>query len=110
MKHNLELSTDGLVILNNVLREVYPIKGNTAFSNVLLSIARDVSDKTESKTRTIIKKTSLFSDNKKHKLTLKHHEAWAVELILSYQLPHINNDYQKLLLKKIADTLNQKMA
>ncbi|HLT52757.1 MAG TPA: hypothetical protein VKZ97_02645 [Flavobacteriaceae bacterium] len=111
MKTELKLSTDALLACNIMLQEVYESPKPVSKQNrIALSIVFDVAEKVGTKARNVLKKHSLFDTEKKHKITLKFHEAWALEEIIRSNVSKINNVYQNSLLTNIADTINQKLA
>lgn len=110
MKVELKISTDALVAANKILKEIYNLPVSTdKRENIYKSIGFDLADKFDKKCKTRIKKADLF-DNKKVKLTLAYHEAWALEAIIQDLLDQvIENGYQKSLLTSLTHTLNQKI-
>lgn len=111
MKIELKLTTDALLACNKLLHNVYETSAQTSKeSRITLSIAYDVAEKIGTKARNVIKKQSLFDCKKKHKITFKYHEAWALEQIIRNMIDTFNNVYQSSLLINIADTINQKLA
>jgi len=111
MKIEININTDTLIALNSVLKQVYELPvSNDKRENVYKSIGFDLADKFDKKCKTRVKKADLFDSKKKTKFTLKYHEAWALEEILREITPFIQNPYQVILLNKVTDTLNQKLA
>ena len=109
MKIELKFSTDAVVCLNQQLQNVYSLTvSNDKRENVYKSIGYDLADKFDKKCKTLIKKASLFDVKKRHKMSLKFHEAWALQEILSELVDDITNSYQKTLIEKIIHTLDQK--
>lgn len=110
MKVELKLSNDTLMATNKILKEIYELPlSQVKRENVYRSIGFDLADKFDKKCKTQIKKANLF-DNKKVKITLKFHEAWALESLIKSLADEIivNNEYQRRLVFALADTLNQK--
>lgn len=110
MKIEINLSNDELVCINNQMQESYARRyGGVEVYDVIHSIAQDLADKFDTKTKSRIKKANIFDARKKTKITLKYHEAWALKAYLAASLPRINNDYQYNLLQKQINHLDQKM-
>lgn len=111
MKIQLQLSNDTLIACNQLLQSVY--NESTVLNvpgKVVKSICFDVADKIDSKCRTIIKKTSLFDQKKKHKLTLKYHEAWGLyEALRTLNAEVNNNEYKQSLVQNVINTIHQKL-
>ena len=109
MKVELKISTDTLMAANEILKKIYSLPvSNDKRENIYKSIGFDLADKFDAKCKARIKKANLF-DNKKVKLTLAYHEAWALEAIIQDLLDQvINNEYQKALLRSLTNSINQK--
>lgn len=110
MKIELKISINALMAANKILKEIYnlPVSMDKR-ENVYKSIGFDLADKFDSKCKAQIKKANLF-EKKKVKVTLKYHEAWALEAIIQDLLDTVTNDYQKSLLTSLTHSLNQKLA
>ena len=110
MKIELKLTTDALLACDRILQNVYEAdRGLKTQTRVMYSIVLDIAEKMGSKARALIIKQGLFDAQKKHKVTLKFHEAWAFEQFIRSMLPVLHNEYQKTLLNGVADTINQKI-
>lgn len=110
MKVELKINIDTLVCVNNQLKRTYEYSfPETLEQKLCKSIAYDVADRFDCKTKSQLKKNSLFEAKKLFKITLKYHEAWALKLILIEQITEVNNDYQKTLLQKVINNLDQKL-
>ncbi|MCH4824276.1 hypothetical protein ML462_13960 [Gramella lutea] len=112
MKIELKLSTDTLMAANKILKEVYNLPVScVSRENVYKSIGMDLADKFDSKCKAQIRKANLF-ENKKVKLTLKYHEAWALEALIADLTDQLieNNEYQRSLLFTLRSTIHQKLA
>lgn len=111
MKIEIKLSNDALLAINHLLKWLYDSEpSQDKKEKVFKSIGYDVADKFDAKAKSLVKKASLFDDKNKPKLTLKFHEAWALEQILIDLKPHNPNDYQRNLIQKTINDLNQKLA
>jgi hypothetical protein len=112
MKIEIHLSIDTLVATDQQLQKIYelPLSLKTT-ENVYKSIGFDLADAFNKKAKNQIKKANLF-EKKSKKMTLKYHEAWALEKILKDLQEHSPpaNDYKKTLLRSLTDKLNQKLA
>jgi hypothetical protein len=111
MKIELKLTVDQIFAVAKLTGQVYNLEIPTdKGKKFLLSIAFDVADIFAAKQKTLHKKASLFDQNKKPKVTLKLHEASALESIISDLLHTVNDDYNKVILDKLKNELNQKLA
>ena len=76
MKIELKLNNDSIIAVNELLSYIYDMeRSNDKKVNVNLSIGYDLADKFDSKAKQLVKKATLFDTKKKHKITLKYHEA-----------------------------------
>lgn len=111
MKIELKLSNDSLIAINHLLKWLYESENSQdKKEKVFKSIGYDLSDKFDAKAKSLVKKATLFDSKKKIKFSLKFHEAWALEQILIDLKPHNPNDYQRNLIQKTINDLNQKLA
>ncbi|WP_264548000.1 hypothetical protein [Flavobacterium sp. N2820] len=110
MKVELSLLAETYIIIAGALQPVYNSKSHTRREKSTLSIALDVVAKVDSKVCSLKGKTSLFSQKKKVKLSLKHHEADMLELLLIDQIQYATEPYIKGQIQKTIDQLNQKLA
>ncbi|WP_281683397.1 hypothetical protein [Zunongwangia profunda] len=109
MKIELKLSPDTIFAANKLLRNVFEISiSNDLRQNVYKSIGFDLSEKFEKKTKSLIKKADLF-DSELKSFTIKYHEAWALEEIIRDLIWNEQNPYQKMLLQKLINQLNEKL-
>lgn len=110
MKIELKLTIDSLISTTSLLMLVYNQDATlNKQEKVLRSIGFDLADKFDSKTKALQKKASLFDETKKPKITLKFHEAWALEIILIELMPYNTNDFRKNETQKVINQLNQKL-
>jgi len=110
MKIELQLTNDQLMAINNQLQKVYEMPVSTdQRENVYKSIAFDLADKFDKKCKNLIKKASLFSQKKKIKISLKFHEAWALQAVLMELIIYMDNEYQKTLIQKTINALDEKL-
>ena len=110
MKTEIKLTADAIITLDRFLQRVYESVVTSKESRITLSIAFDVAEKVGTKARGLIKKQSLFDTKKKHKISFKYHEAWALEQIIRSMPEPFNNVYQNSMLTNIANIINQKLA
>lgn len=109
MKVEIKFSNDTLMAINAQLQEIYNLPVSTIKrENVYKSIGVDLADKFDKKCKTLIKKASLFDQKKRFKMSLKFHEAWALQEILMELVSQVKNEYQKTLIEKTINTLDQK--
>ncbi|AMA49429.1 hypothetical protein [Flavobacterium covae] len=111
MKIELKINADTVLAVNELLKNVYQMERTIdKRQQVYRSIGFDLADKFDTKAKELVKKSTLFDAKKKHKISLKFHEAWALEAIL-YELLHTTeNEYYKVLVAKVISHLNEKTA
>ncbi len=110
MKIEIKISNDSILAVNELLQHIYTMqKSNDKKVNVYRSIGFDLADKFDTKAKQLIKKTTLFDLKKKHKITLKFHEAWALEIILRELFTYTDNHYKRFQINIVIDDLNQKL-
>lgn len=73
------------------------------------SICLDVSDAIIKKHKVLVRKDSLFDQNKTYNLTLKYHEAKALLECLIDLDETEENDYYKMLSRKLRNQLHEKL-
>lgn len=74
------------------------------------TIMLDVSDKLMAKAKQLNRKTDLFDFKKKHKITLKWHEAETLEQYIDVFSVYQDDPYKANLARKVITQLNQKLA
>lgn len=111
MKIKLKLTPDTILAIDGLLSRFYAINtvGSTKSERVLLSIMYELAEIFEKRAKKIIRSTDLFNAKKKISITLKYHEAWALEQIIRDIINLEDNPYKRNLLQKIADEINQKL-
>ena len=112
MKIEIHLNIDGLVAVNEALKELYEMEPPTdKRGRVYLSIGLELSDKFDSKVKSELKKgVNLFNSKKKFKVGLKYHEAWALEGCLIELIGVLGGGYQSQLVQFAINQINQKIA
>ena len=109
MKVELKLTADTINAAARLLEKVYDLPAPLGQSEkIIRSIAYDVADAMLSKQKTIRKKLNLFDAKKKHKISLKYHEAFALYNILNELNINVSDDYNRTILNKSKDDLHQK--
>lgn len=109
MKVELKLTADTINAAARLLEKVYDLPAPLGQSEkIIRSIAYDVADTMLSKQKTIRKKLNLFDAKKKHKISLKYHEAFALYNILNELNINVSDDYNRTILNKLKDELHQK--
>ena len=112
MKVKLTTKTDTILALNRLLEMIWDLPVSTdKRENVYKSIGYDLSEKIGLKAKNIIKKSELCK-NKEISISLKYHEAWALEQIVTELLENFTdvNEYRNSLVNSFKDALNQKLA
>lgn len=74
------------------------------------SIMVDVADKFSSKAKSVNRSATVSDVKKKHKISLKWHEAETLEQYIYAFSPYQDDDYNKNLARKITAQINQKLA
>lgn len=111
MNIQLQLKANAIVITNNYLETIFnessiPIGEE---NKLVKSLCFDVSSKFSRKHKDLIKKSIVFDSKKKHKITLKYHEAFGLYHFLIKISENETNDYIKLITKKLIDNLHQQI-
>jgi hypothetical protein len=112
MKIELKFTTDELGYLDQktaltlgIIPKTLPKEKRTAYSIML-----DVADKLASKNKTVMRSATIFDAKKKHKITLKYHEAETLEAYIDAFSSYQDDEYSKNLARKIIAQINQKLA
>jgi hypothetical protein len=74
---------------------------------MILSIAQEISEKIDVKALKWINRVD--QENSKTKLSLRVHQAVALEIILNFAIVSAENHYSKLIMQAVIDELNQKL-
>lgn len=111
MKIELKLNSDSILAVSDLLQHLYDLNPSIdKKEKVYRSIGLDLADKFDTKSKSIKKKVSLFDAQKKHKISLKYHEAWALEIILTELCTLHDNDYNRFRVNLVLVELNAKLA
>lgn len=111
MKVELKINFDTLLAVSSLVNKIYELPATfDERTNVYFSIGCDVADRFDSKTKGQLKKQNLFDHKKLHKITLKFHEAWALQAILMDLISTVTSPYQKGLIQKVINIIDQKIA
>lgn len=112
MKIELKLTVDEICYLESTTKEVQTIdyKKLAKDKRTAFTIMLDVSDKLTTKAKQLIRKTDLFDQKKKHKISLKWHEAETLEQYIDAFKGGQDDVYKMNLARKIITQLNQKLA
>lgn len=106
----LKLNNDTIIAVDALLKKIYELPVSISKEeNVYKSIGYELADKFDKKTKQHLRKASLFDQKKLTKFTLKFHEAWALHEILLELKIFSENDYKKMLIQTLINTLNQKL-
>lgn len=109
MKIDLKISPDQLIATASILEGIDNPIALSSNEKMLLSIAYDLVDKFSQKSTKTKRKTDLFSTRKKVTVSLKFHEAWALEKILIERKAVLVNDFSKSMVQTVINLLNQKL-
>jgi hypothetical protein len=112
MKIDLKLTADEInylerqtLLVQSIDTKQLPNDKKTAYTIML-----DVSDKLMAKAKQLNRKTDLFEAKKKHKITLKWHEAETLEQYIDVFSAYQDDPYKANLARKVIIQLNQKLA
>lgn len=111
MKIQTKISNDTLIALDKCLAQVYNITTSPGLSKVWISIGMELADTFNKKVRTLQKQSNIFDVKKKHSVSMKYHEAWALRELLVVLLEYVkkDNDLHYVLLQKVFSELDQKL-
>ncbi|MGC1471521.1 MAG: hypothetical protein WA775_02920 [Psychroserpens sp.] len=109
MKVEINISNDTLVALNKQTQRVYelPIINNKEHK-VVLSISYGIAEKFQKKYSSRVQNQSLFDTKKRIKMSLRFHEAWALQILLETVVDGMDNLYHKSLISALINQLDQK--
>jgi hypothetical protein len=112
MKIELKLTSDEINYLEQTTITVQAIDYRQLSKDKLtaFTIMLDVSDKLMAKAKQLNRKTDLFDSKKKHKISLKYHEADTLEKYVDTIREYQDDPYKANLARKIITQLNQKLA
>jgi hypothetical protein len=109
MKIVLKLDQQTISIISNAIHELVNRQldvGNKS-ALMILSIAQEISEKIDVKALKWINRVD--QENSKTKLSLRVHQAVALEIILNFAIVSAENHYSKLIMQAVIDELNQKL-
>ncbi len=110
MKIELRMNSDSILAVNELLQHLYALEVSVdKQERVYKSIGYDLADKFDTKAKALKKKSTLFDLKKSYKISLKFHEAWALEVILRELFTYTDNHYTRLRVNMVIDQLNQKI-
>ena len=110
MKVELKINADTINAVVRLLEKIYELPSPTRQPDKLTrSITYDVIEVLLSKQKTIRKKQTLFDVQKKHKITLKYHEAFVLHIVINELIFNVTDDYTKMLLNKLSGEIHQKI-
>lgn len=112
MKIDLKLTADEINYLERQTVQVQSIdpKKLPNDKKAAYTIMLDVSDQLMIKAKQLNRKTDLFDGKKKHKITLKWHEAETLEQYIDAFSQYQDDPYKANLARKVITQLNQKLA
>lgn len=105
MKVQLNIKPDTLIAVYKLLQHVYDLDNSqTRLQKVYSSIGFELAEKFEKLYKSKIKNRDLFNHKKNIKLTLKYHQAWAMQNLLTDLIMLSENKYHQ---NHIQNTINQ---
>lgn len=114
MKIELKLTPDHIAYLDKQFSSTVAInlaefKALEKDRRVMVSILIDVADKIAAKSVKLQRSHNLFEARKKHKVTIKYYEAWAVHLFLTGAINLETDPYRKSLALTIHGQIDPKL-
>lgn len=106
----LKITNDMLIQLAELLRLINDVVPLNKESKLLKSIGIEIADKIEVKAVKTIKSATLFNSKKRHKISLRYHQAWALEYILQSSIPSLENPHSRTVMTALLGIINQKIA
>lgn len=111
MKVELKLKIETIFAINKLLKGVYETALPMELTQkIYRSIGFDLADKFDKLQKSNFKKSTLFDEKKKHKVTLKLYEAWALYNIILNLVQTVDNPLSKTLLQATADNLHKQLS
>lgn len=111
MKIELNLTSDQVFAVTKLLNQVYDLFPSVDCEQLSVrSIAFDLEEQFTTKRKALIKKNSLFDVAKKHKMSVKYHEAVALRKIIGNLIETVNEIKAKNDLRILYHFLQQKTA
>ena len=112
MKIELKFTADELQYLNQKTTATLSIDPNQLLKEKrsAYTIMLDVADKLATKTKTVMRSATIFDIKKKHKITLKWHEAETLEQYIDTFSSYQDNEFSKHIARKVIAQINQKLA
>lgn len=109
MKVQLNIKPDTLITAHKLLQHVYDLGATVSKQEkAYRSIGYDLAEKFEKLYKKKITSRDLFNTKKAIKVSIKFHEAWALELLLIDLIALAANSYQKHHIQTLIDQLNHK--
>lgn len=108
MKIELKLSTDGIIVLSQVLSSAYTANPIGNHEKVMKCVLMDVFDKVSTKAKSLQRKQSLFDTKKKVTLSLKFSQAYYLYHFIK-DIEMYDNDFQAAQIQKVFNVLDQKL-
>jgi hypothetical protein len=111
MKLEIKIKIETIFAINRLLQGVYSAEAPSLLTQKIYgSICFDLADKFDKLQKSNIKKATLFDNKKKHKVSLKFYEAWALHSIIINLLPTVNNPLSISLLQETADSIHKQLS
>ena len=110
MKIKLKINADSVATVNKLIEQIYYASNLNQEAKVVQSICFEVANKFHKSYKTAIENNNLFDSSKKQTITLKYHEAFALERLIMLLIHTVNDDLAKAQLNQIKDFINQKLA
>lgn len=109
MSIKIKLTRQTLVVITSTLQPLYNSKATTRRERTVLSIGLQVVAKLDRKFIGV-KPANLFDDKKKMTVSLLFFEADILEAILLQEISKVTDDYIRVIIQKVINELNQKLA
>lgn len=110
MKLKIQLSKDTFVTVNFLLQKSLEIHSCISEdSKIILSIIYSTLDFFNKKLIKTQREKLLFNPQKKHQITLKYHEGWALKEYLITTIVLLDNKYETICIQQLINQLDQKL-
>ncbi|MDB0600718.1 hypothetical protein PL373_06075 [Tenacibaculum maritimum] len=110
MTLKFKFTNDMLMATHQILKNVYnPTSSLLKEQKIIRSIGFELADLFEKKCKKQIEKVSLFDQTKKTTLSLKYHQAWALQSLIIDLIYLHDSPFQKVQLQKIINLIDKEL-
>lgn len=109
MKIQIKQNIDGLFAIDKLCNIILDRDEQSFEAKMVKSIIKDVSKLVSKPLEKAIESNNLFDSKKKHNITLKYHEAYALHQGIMLLIGSVNNELYKTKLNIVKDNLNRNL-